>query len=229
MKNIIRILPLIAVLFLLSCQKQKTEIKKQPNILFLFADDQRAGSIRELGNPEIITPNIDALVREGVSFTNTYIMGSSSSSVCAPSRAMLMTGRHLYGIEKQDWQANISEINKTFPETFREIGYTTFGTGKNHNGKSVFARGFSNGEEIFFGGMCDHWNVPVYHFDSSGKYDKKTPLIKEPRINNIIEYKKNCDHVIQGKHSSELFADAAIDFLKKRKIQQKVILEKIVE
>ncbi|RIJ46453.1 hypothetical protein D1614_18755 [Maribellus luteus] len=205
---------LIMVFFLYSCQQLKTEVNKKPNILFLFADDQRSGTIRELGNIEIITPNLDKLVKKGVSFSNTYIMGGNSPAVCSPSRAMLLTGRHLYGIETQDWQSPILEETESMPETFIKAGYATFGTGKHHNGKDVFARGFSDGDEIFFGGMCDHWNVPVYHFDSTGKYDKKTPYIKNPWHDNNVEYIENCDHVIQGKHSSELFADAAIDFLK---------------
>jgi len=217
--QIIKVLVLFSILsgvFVLhSCQEVKKEENKKPNILILFADDQRAGTINALGNQEIITPHIDKLVNEGVSFTNTYIMGGSSAAVCAPSRAMLMTGRHLYGIEKQNWAANISEKNITIPEVFKNAGYVTFGTGKQHNGKEVFARGFSDGGEIFFGGMSDHWNVPVYHFDSTGKYDKKVPFIRKPGKNKHVEYLNNCDHIIQGKHSSELFADAAIDFLNK--------------
>ncbi len=59
--------------FLFSCQQGKIEENKKPNILFLFADDQRSGTIKALGNQEIITPNIDKLVNKGVSFTNTYI------------------------------------------------------------------------------------------------------------------------------------------------------------
>jgi len=205
------------VLLLFSCHpiQERNNATKKPNILFLFADDQRAGTIHALGNDEIITPNLDKLSDLGVSFTNAYIMGGSSAAVCAPSRAMLMTGRHLYGIEKQGWRADISENNKTMPETFKEAGYETFGTGKQHNGKPVFARGFTSGNEIFFGGMSDPWNVPVYHFDSTGKYDKKTPYIKDWAKTNHLDYIRNCDHIIRGKHSSELFADAAIAFLKR--------------
>ena len=60
---------------------------KRPNVLFLFTDDQRYDTIRALGNEAIQTPNIDRLVRRGVSFTNAYIMGGSSPAVCSPSRA----------------------------------------------------------------------------------------------------------------------------------------------
>jgi arylsulfatase A-like enzyme len=206
---------LLSFSYLPKKDKKITE-KKQPNILFLFADDQRAGTIRTLGNQEIITPNIDNLANSGVSFDNAYIMGSFSSAVCSPSRAMLMTGRNLYGIDKQGGNALILAANETLPETLRKSGYQTFGTGKQHNGKDVFARGFSDGAEIFFGGMTDQWNVPVYHFDTTGKYNKKMPVIKNPEANNQIEYKEGCDHIMAGKHSSELFSDAAIEFLKRR-------------
>ncbi len=215
--RLISIFLLFSTVFWLSCSESSNsnELSK-PNILFIFADDQRAETIHLLGNNEIQTPKLDRLATEGLAFTNAYIMGGSSAAVCAPSRAMLMTGRHLYGIEKQGWRADISKKYKTMPEAFRSSGYETFGTGKQHNGRPVFARGFSNADEIFFGGMCDPWNVPAYRYDSTGKYDKKTPYIKEPGKNNIVEYTGNCDHIIRGKHSSELFADAAIDFLKNR-------------
>ncbi len=223
MKNYIKsksalLIALLSILFLSSCiptRQNKVAEKKKPNILFLFADDQRAGTTKALGNEEIITPNVDKLANSGVSFNNAYIMGGCSAAVCAPSRAMLMTGRNLYGIDKQGSQVNIMEANETLPETLRKAGYETFGTGKQHNGKAVFARGFSDGDEIFFGGMCDQWNVPVYHYDTTGKYDKQMPYISNPEANNTIEYKKNCDHIMAGKHSSELFSDATIAFLKR--------------
>jgi len=214
--NKIGLIAIFYGLLAFSCQETNQEHrKKKPNILFLFADDQRAGTIHALGNNEIISPNLDKLADMGLSFTNAYIMGGSSAAVCAPSRAMLMTGRDLYGIEKQGWRADISEKFKTMPEVFRQAGYETFGTGKQHNGKQVFARGFSDGDEIFFGGMCDHWNVPVYNFDTIGKYDKKLPFIAEPGKNNHLSYINNCEKISRGKHSSELFSDAVIRFLKR--------------
>ena len=214
--NKIGLIAIFYSLLLFSCQEIKQEhTKKKPNILFLFADDQRAGTIHALGNNETITPNLDKLADMGLSFTNAYIMGGSSAAVCAPSRAMLMTGRDLFSIEKQGWRADISGKFKTMPEVFRQAGYETFGTGKQHNGKQVFARGFSDGGEIFFGGMCDHWNDPVYNFDSTGRYDKKLPFIAEPGKNNHLSYINNCEKISRGKHSSELFSDAVIRFLKR--------------
>ena len=58
----------------------------RPNILFLFADDQRADTIRAWGNEWIDTPNLDRLAAEGQSFERNYTFGSNSGAVCVPSR-----------------------------------------------------------------------------------------------------------------------------------------------
>src|SRR4051794_11464104 len=65
----------------------------RPNVLFLFADDQRADTIAALGNPVIQTPNLDGLVRQGFVFRNAYCLGSNLPAVCTPSRNMLLSGR----------------------------------------------------------------------------------------------------------------------------------------
>ena len=70
--------------------------KARPNILFFFTDDQRFDTIHALGHEQVHTPNMDALVRKGTTFTHAHIMGGSSGAVCMPSRAMLMTGRTLF-------------------------------------------------------------------------------------------------------------------------------------
>ena len=170
--------------------------QKRPNILFLFTDDQQFDAISTLGNKHIITPNMDRLVRQGTTFTNAYIMGSMSGAVCMPSRAMLMTGRTLFRL--YDKGKSILPQDVTLPELLRQAGYTTFATGKQHNGRAVFTRGFSTGSSIFFGGMSDHLKVPVYDFDPTGKYPKKSRYIAK-------------------KFSSELFSDAATDFLRSYK------------
>ncbi|UCD76903.1 MAG: sulfatase-like hydrolase/transferase, partial [Phycisphaerales bacterium] len=136
---------------------------EQPNILVLFTDDQRFDTVHALGNDEIITPNLDRLVAGGTAFTNTYITGSHHGAVCMPSRAMLLTGRHYFNLPKsvtQSWAVPAGQRGDcpfvTFPEQFRQAGYDTFGTGKWHNGRSLFARCFTTGDAIFFGGMCNH-------------------------------------------------------------------------
>ncbi|MFZ1756077.1 MAG: sulfatase-like hydrolase/transferase [Caldilineaceae bacterium] len=182
----------------------------QPNILILFTDDQRFDTIRALGNDAIHTPHIDRLVARGTTFRNGYIPGGSSGAVCMPSRAMLMTGRYLYRLEGEG--QSIPAEHLMLPEYLRANGYTTFGTGKWHNGPAAFARCFSDGGEIFFGGMDDHWNVPACNFDPTGRYpDARPQRIDFGPTQPIIQ--KCWDHITPGKHSSELFAETAIDFL----------------
>ncbi len=74
--------------------------KKQPNIIVILVDDLGYMDISLHGNPNVQTPNIDALAREGTSFQNAYV----TSAVCAPSRAGMITGRyqHRFGIENQE-------------------------------------------------------------------------------------------------------------------------------
>ena len=184
---------------------------KRPNILFFFTDDQRYDTIRALGNKEIYTPNLDYLVRNGTTFSNAYIMGGSCPAVCMPSRAMLMTGRTLFHLV--DDGESIPDDHVMLPELLRGSGYTTFGTGKWHNGPSSYARCFSAGGEIFFGGMDDHWNVPACNFDPSGRYPEAKPHPFNPGTGEVVTNDKRFDHINRGAHSSELFADTAIDFL----------------
>ncbi len=181
----------------------------KPNIVFLFTDDQRFDTINALGNGAISTPNLDALVESGTAFTNGYIMGGSCGAVCMPSRAMLHTGRSLYRIEKQG--QSIPEDHAMLGEVMQGAGYATFGTGKWHNGKRAYARSFTAGGDIMFGGMSDHWNVPAYHFDPTGEY-AMTPIVKNPAGDNTVTW-QNLDHISAGKHSTDLFAEATIEFI----------------
>src|SRR5262245_57466802 len=104
----------------------------RPNVLFLFADDQRADTIAAWGNRHIKTPNLDSLVGRGFSFRNNYCFGSNSGAVCVPSRAMLMTGRTWLDVKASLDGAPL------LPEVLRQTGYATFATGKWHNGEPSF-------------------------------------------------------------------------------------------
>jgi arylsulfatase A-like enzyme len=185
--------------------------RKRPNILFFFTDDQRFDTIGALGNEHVVTPNMDALVESGTAFTRAHIMGGSCPAVCMPSRAMLMTGRTLFHLDRQGQDIPCEHV--MLGETLRQAGYTTFGTGKWHNGPVAYNRSFGAGAEIFFGGMDDHWNVPACDYDPSGEYPQARPLqVRHGKIHQVIE--RRYDHIRAGQHSSDLFCEAAIRFLR---------------
>ncbi len=165
---------------------------ERPNVVVLFTDDQRFDTIAALGNPAVLTPNMDRLAAGGLAFTRAHIMGGTSGAVCIPSRAMLLTGRSLFHLANRG--ATIPDDHVMMPETFREAGYLTCGVGKWHNGKPAYARCFTHGGSIFFGGMSDHDAVPVFDFDPSGAYPEERKYAAD-------------------RFSSELFADEAIAFL----------------
>ena len=163
---------------------------RRPNVLFLFSDDQRADTIAALGNAHIRTPNLDRLVRQGTACTRAYCMGAQQGAVCVPSRAMVMSGRTLFRVDTE------LKDTPTWPEAFGKAGYDTFMTGKWHNGPASARRCFAEGRAVFFGGMGDPYELPVQDFAAGGDLSDKRP---------------------SGKHSVELFADSAVDFLKGRK------------
>lgn len=112
----------------------------RPNVVFIFTDDQRFDTIAALGNPVIKTPNLDRLVRRGVSFCNHYIMGGTWGAVCMPSRNMMLTGRTLFRIAPPDEPSPatykggiVPPQHVTLPGQLRQQGYLTFFTGKSHN------------------------------------------------------------------------------------------------
>lgn len=182
----------------------------KPNIVLLLTDDQRFDTIHALGNRHIHTPHMDWLVRHGTAFTHACIPGGTSGAVCMPSRAMLNTGRTLFHIEGAG--ESIPAGHVTLGEAFQAAGYGAFATGKWHNGVPSFARSFATGGEIFFGGMADHWNVPVFNFDPSGRYDKQCLYVDNPWYSNRAT-PRACDHIHAGRHSTDIISGAAVRYL----------------
>ncbi len=176
----------------------------KPNILFLFTDDQRADTIHALGNEHIKTPNIDRIVKEGLSFDNAYIMGATSMAVCTPSRACLFSGRTLWNLESQGpWDFAISGRYRTMTQVFREGGYTTFATGKNDPGfgkNDHFMRSFSEGDMLYYrGGHRGQNQTPLFSFPKSGSPTKED------------------DQPGDGTFNADLFSNACVAFLISRK------------
>ncbi len=140
-----------------------SQTKNKPNILFLFADDQRADALGCSGNSYIKTPNIDQLAHNGVRFSHSYVMGGHHGAICAPSRAMLMSGKSLFHVYDK------LEGVQTMPAYFAKFGYETFGTGKWHNGQRTFEATFQKGKDVMLGGMADHYSVLCNDMGSDGK------------------------------------------------------------
>jgi arylsulfatase A-like enzyme len=196
---------LAGMLVLQSVVFTNVNAQQQPNIVFILTDDQRLqGTIHALDGNEIITPNIDLLANRGTVFTSAYIMGGNQAAVCTPSRNMIMTGRNLFSIGGNNGMV-IQPQYSTLGEVLGKNGYLTYGIGKWHNDKPSFNRSFQNGDEIFFDGMGDQFNKPLYHYNTQGVYDKKIAL---PGGDSI-----NADHLYPNKHSSEIFAENAVRFI----------------
>lgn len=165
-------------------------VDRRPNVLMIVDDDQRNDTIAATGNVHIQTPHLDRLVREGFTFTRARNMGSQVGAVCIAARAMIHTGRSLFRAPHQ-MPARVP----TMPQTFQKAGYTTFGCGKWHNERPSFARGFSAAASVFFGGMNQNqYRVRIHDFDPTGSYGPKTERI-------------------ENRFSSEVYADAAVEFL----------------
>jgi arylsulfatase A-like enzyme len=185
----------------------------KPNILFLFTDDQRYRTFG-MNNPSIITPNLDRLASEGCFFDQAFIPGGSCPAVCMPSRAMLHTGRSLFSIEEEG--QSIPEDHITIGEHLDRHGYDTWGTGKWHNGTESFTRSFRKGAEVFFGGMDDHWNVPVCQFHPDGNYPEPVEHPWDPGTGTTMKIPKRFDRIAREAHSTDLFADRAVEYLESR-------------
>ena len=186
---------------------------KRPNILFIFTDDQRFDTLSVLGNSEIGTPNLDRLASRGTTFTHAHIMGGTAGAVCMPSRAMMLTGRTLFSIERQGQR--IPSEHTMMPELFRAHGYVTSHVGKWHQDRASHARSFSSGARIFgfkkkqgwYEACNGHWHIPVHDFDPDGQYDPDGGY-NEPAIEPFsAPYETVKD---KGRHSAEVFTDAAL-------------------
>ena len=204
-----------------SCDYQKEEPKdERPNFLFIFTDDQTFESIHALNNQEIITPNLDKLVNKGVCFTHCFNQGSWGGAVCIASRAMLNSGLNMFASKEGVY------TSKLWVENFTDAGYETFLTGKWHNKDETALKSFKYARAIGKG-MYETMHpefkwVPGYGRPTAEKnsWTPWDPIYTghwTPKVKDII-YDENGnkkigpDYVVT-QHTSELFADNAIDFL----------------
>ena len=153
----------------------------RPNIIVLLADDLGYGELSCQGNPEIPTPNIDAIAANGVRFTDGYVAGPN----CSPSRAGFLTGRiptrfgyefNPIGERNEDPNIGLPVKEVTIAETLQDAGYTTGLIGKWHQGGTAKYHPFRHGFDEFFGFMHEgHYFVPP-------PYDGVTTMLRRKRL-----------------------------------------------
>ena len=99
-----------------------------PNILIIVSDDHAFQSIQSYSGNYGITPNIDRLAKEGAIFTNAFV----TNSICAPSRAVLLTGKYSHINGHRDNRSRFNVAQDIFPRRLQSGGYQTAWVGKWH-------------------------------------------------------------------------------------------------
>ncbi|WP_273274634.1 sulfatase [Maribacter polysiphoniae] len=145
----------IFILFLFlanACAQPKTDLPKtdRPNIVFIMSDDHAYQAISAYNDQLIQTPNIDRIADEGMLFGNACV----TNSICAPSRAVILTGKHSHMNGKIDNRSPFDTTNVTFPQILQKSGYQTAMFGKLHFGNNP--KGFD--EFKILPGQGDYYN-----------------------------------------------------------------------
>lgn len=188
-------------LFILLCTAQE-----KPNVVFILADDLGYGDLGCYGQELISTPNLDKLAKDGIRFTQYY----AGTSVCAPSRAAVMTGLHTghtpvrgnYEIQPEG-QYPLPDSSYTMAEMFRKAGYTTglfgkWGLGYPGSEGDPNRQGFDQ----FFGYNCQrqsHNFFPAHLWENDKKVD----------LNNTLTN--------QQQYAPELIQTKALEFMRVNK------------
>ncbi|WP_297100606.1 sulfatase [uncultured Draconibacterium sp.] len=126
------IIILFASVMLFGACSQKESAPQRPNIIFIMSDDHAYQAISAYDDKLIQTPNIDRIADEGMLFTNACV----SNSICAPSRATILTGKHTHIHGKIDNNFPFDTTNVTFPQLLHNAGYQTAMFGKLHFGNN---------------------------------------------------------------------------------------------
>ena len=127
------VLLLAAILmYAISCVGKENKAGNRPNIIFIMSDDHAYQAISAYQDHLIQTPNIDRIADEGMLFTNACV----TNSICAPSRAVILTGKHSHINGKIDNGFPFDTTQVTFPQILQESGYQTSMFGKLHFGNN---------------------------------------------------------------------------------------------
>lgn len=200
---------------------------RPPNIVFILADDLGYGDLGSYGQKTIATPYLDRLAAEGVRFTQFY----AGSTVCAPSRSVLMTGRHMghttvrgnagaRGLIAQ----TLAPTDVTFAALLKQAGYATglvgkWGLGESDSSGAPWRQGFD-----YFYGFLNQTHAHNHFPDHLWRYDARSPLA-DPRVtlkNDLVPvgnapgagYATN-----RVEYANDLFFDEARAFVERHRAQ----------
>ena len=175
---------------------------RPPNVIFIMADDLGYADIGCYGQKDILTPHIDSLSRDGLRFTQAY----SGSTVCAPSRCCLMTGRHTGHATvrgNQNPHVPLKPEETTLAQIFQRAGYKTGAFGKWGLGTmpDLHALPTRKGFDEFYG-YLDQNHAHTYFPDALWDNEREVFLSE-----NFGAQRK--------KYSHDLIADRALKFIDK--------------
>ncbi len=198
-----RFLSQLLVLFLLSSSSAAVAAERAPNFVVIFVDDLGYADLGCFGSPDIRTPRLDALAKEGMRFTHFY-----AQHICGPSRTALMTGCHPLRVAEK---GNVKEIHPvvhtdeiTIAEVLKTKGYATGCFGK----WDLARHSQSNFEPSL---MPNHQGFD-YFFGTPSSNDRYVDLYRnekliEEKADMGLLTKRHTDEVIEfiGKHQDEPF------------------------
>ena len=168
-----------------------------------MSDDHSERAISAYGSQLINTPNIDRIASEGVLFTNSFV----GNSICGPSRASMLTGKHSHINGFTDNHSSFDGHQPTYPQYLQKAGYQTAVVGKWHLQSNPV--GFDYWEILRGQG---HYYSPEFITNRPNK-DSVIKQIKDA-TGNIIE--TEYENTYQGAYATDKIGDLAIDFLDSR-------------
>ena len=127
--------------------------RERPNLLFLFTDDHAVSAMSCYGSKLVETPELDRLAQEGMLFENAFC----GNSICAPSRATILTGLHSHANGHLDNRTTFDGSQRTFPKLLQEAGYQTAMVGKWHLRSDP--TGFDHWQVLI--GQGPYYNPPI--------------------------------------------------------------------
>ncbi len=159
-----------------SCSTQKSQTAgSRPNIIFLLTDDQRWDAMGCMGNPDIMTPEMDKLAGEGVKFINAFV----TTPICAISRASILSGQYSrrHGIKDFSTSFTDSAYQFTYPMQLKKAGYRIGFIGKYGVG---LEKDFPKDKYDYWG--CFPGQGYYWHKDSLGNLIHLTRLLGDRAI-----------------------------------------------